>query len=431
MRELDTFSFDRMLRDAALAVDRRTAKGEPAREALPDALFDEETLAWVRELRGKDPLAEAIERWLLRVREQAAHAARRAELGRAHRIAPHAIVDPEQALLPLSEMLNLSLARPRERGAYLRSYFASSAGVAELVTRLWEERQMFADELKAPLDSFEVVSPALLPEARAFLADTRAAFETLDVHEPAALVAALLAESAHEGWPARLSPRTVTELVDRVWLAGLRVRPFALPQARGGSSFLLALTLLGRALSDAASELRSPFVLARDVFDLRRHEVGALLGALPVSAVFAARQLGLGSSHTRDHVRALAQASLVDARVGAFRVLLRELLLGGLGAVRRELAELSHGALGFELPSEAVGAFIRVRPRDSQRFAGALLAAARQQALVETHDDDWFRNPRAIQQLRAELDEPTIREVTGESLSAGARAFRARIEPLL
>jgi hypothetical protein len=184
-------------------------------------------------------------------------------------------------------------------------------------------------------------------------------------------------------------------------------------------------------LSDAAGELRSPFVLARDVFDLRRHEVGALLGLLPVSRAFAARQLGLGPSHTQDYVRALARSVLVDTRVAAFRVLLRELLLGGPGAVRRELAELSHGALGFELPLQAVGAFIRVRPRDSQRFAGALLAASRHQSLVEAHDDDWFRNPRAIREVRAEIGESPLSEVTAQTLSTGATALRTRLEPLL
>ena len=431
MRELEPFSFDRTLRDAALAVDRGTAKGEPLQDTLPEHLLDEETLHWLRELRGKDPLAEALERWLLRVREQAEHAARRAELGQAHRATLHAVLEPERTELPLSELLSLSLARPRERGAYVRSYFNASGALAELVTRLWEERQMFAERMKAPLDSFEVVSPALVPQARSFLADTRAAYETLEVHEPQALLTAGLAESADEGWPARLSARTVSELLDRLWLEGLRVRPFPLPQARGGSSFLLALTQLGRALSDAASSLRSPFALARDVFDLHRNELGALLGSLPVSAAFSTKQLGLASSNTTDHVRALAQALLVDARVAAFRVLLRELLAAGPGAVRRDIAELSHVALGFELPLHVVGAFIRVRPRDSQHFAGILLAASKHEVLVQTHDDDWFRNPRAIRELRAGLGEPAVEETSAEAFSAGARAFRARLEPLL
>jgi hypothetical protein len=194
---------------------------------------------------------------------------------------------------------------------------------------------------------------------------------------------------------------------------------------------LLGLTELGRALSDAASALGSPFVLARDVFDLRRHELGALLGSIPLATAFATRQLNLSPNRVNDQRRALARAALLDARVGALRVLLRELLLSGPAAARRELAELSHAALGFELPLTALGALIRVRPRDSQRFAGALLAASRQQALVEVHDEDWFRNPRAVRELRAGLSEPRPSELDTEALSAGKHAFRARIEALL
>ena len=80
-------------------------------------------------------------------------------------------------------------------------------------------------------------------------------------------------------------------------------------------------------MSDAASALRSPFVLGTDVFDLQRNTVGALLGTLPLSPTFATRRLGLGPSRVRDQQRALARAVLADLRVAAFRVLLRELLV--------------------------------------------------------------------------------------------------------
>jgi len=77
------------------------------------------------------------------------------------------------------------------------------------------------------------------------------------------------------------------------------------------------------------------------------------------------------------------------------------------------------------------GAFIRVSPRDSQRFAGALLAARRHESLVQAHDEDWFRNPRAIAELRAELGEPAPQLPDTETLAQGARAFIERINALL
>ena len=118
-------------------------------------------------------------------------------------------------------------------------------------------------------------------------------------------------------------------------------------------------------------------------------------------------------------------------RVSAFRVLLRELLLGGKKRLRSELPELSCVALGFELPESAAGVFVRVRPRDAQRFAGALLSASRHETLVQTHDEDWFRNPRAIAELRAELSEPEKAALDAQTLSAGAQAAEQRLLALL
>jgi len=432
MRELEPLSFDRALRDAARELERRRKTGEPTEDALPEFLTDEETLHWLREARAKDPLAASLELWLLRLREQAEFGTRRAELARAHRAEPHAIAEPEQARRTLTEMLRLSLARPRERAAYLRGYLASSAAMAERVQRLWEERALFAERLRAPLASFEVASEAIASAARAFLESTRSAFETLQIREPAQLLRTLLAETAAEGWPARLSQRTALDLLgDPGFFHGLRLRPFAVPEARGAGSFLLALSHAGRAVSDAASALRSPFVLNTDVFDLQRNTLGALFGALPLSPAFATRRLGLGPSRVRDQQRTLARAVLAELRVAAFRVLLRELLCGGKKLLRDQLPELSTVALGFELPEAAAGVFIRVRPRDSQRFAGALLAASRHETLLQTHDEDWFRNPRAIAELRAELSEPSLTPLSAEALSTGAGSAQARLLSLL
>jgi len=432
MRELEPLSFDRALRDAARELTRRKKTGEPTEDALPDFLLDEETLHWLRESRSKDPLAASLELWLLRLREQAEFGTRRAELARAHRAEPHPIVEPEQARRTLSELLRLSLARPRERAAYLRGYFASSAAMAEQVLRLWEERLLFAERLRTQLASFEVESEAIAEAARALLEDTRSAFETLQIREPAELVSTLLAETASEGWPARLSQRSTLDLLgDRAFFHGLPLRPFDVPEARGAGSFLLALSHAGRALSDAASAQRSPFVLSNDVFDLRRNTLGALFGTLPLSPAFATRRLGLGPSRVRDQQRALSRAVLADLHVAAFRVLLRDLLCAGKKRLHAELPELSYRALGFELPASAAGVFIRVRPRDAQRFAGALLAASRHETLLQTHDEDWFRNPRAIAEVRAELNEPWLTPLSAAALSAGRAAALARIEVLL
>jgi hypothetical protein len=432
MRELEPLLFDRALQAAARELERRKITGESLHDALSAQLLDEETLHWLRESRAKDPLAMALEAWLLRLREEAEFGTRRAALASALRQDLHPITEPERTELPLSHMLRLSMARPRERAAYLRSFFASASHVADSVRRLWEERQIFAERLGTTLDSFEVASAAIEPAARRFVENSRGAFETLSVDNPERLLTTALAERAVEGWPARLSARSTLDLLgDRSWTHGLRLRPFALPQAYGASSFSLALWRAGHAIADAASALRVPFVLASDVFDGRRNKVGALLGQLPLVPAFAKHRLGVGPSRVRDQQRALARAALVDLRVAAFRVQLRGLLVRGNKALTSELPELSHATLGFELPLAVAGVFIRVRSRDTQAFAGALWAASRHETLVEQHDEDWFRNPHAVAELRAELSEPASSEPSPEVLAAGETAMLARVQALL
>lgn len=432
MPQLEPLSFDRALREAARELERRRRTGESTEDALPEFLNDPETLHWLRELHDKDPLAPRLELWLLRLREQAQFGTERAELNHAHRSQAHPIVEPERAQRTLTELLHLSLARPTERAAYLRGYFASSAKLAERVLRLWEARQAFAEGVGVSLSSFEVASDAIAPAAREFLVSTRGAFETLGIRQPSELVSVLLAERASEGWPARLSQRTALDLLgDPALFHGLPLREFGVPEARGAGSFLLAMSRAGRALADAASALRAPFVLGTDVFDLQRSITAALFGALPLSAAFLGRHLGLGPSHVRDQLRVLARAVLVDLRVAAFRVLLRDLLLSGKRQLQRELPELSDGALGFELPEAAAGVFIRVRPRDNQLFAGSLLAASRHETLLHSHDEDWFRNPRAIAELRAELSELPPDAPGEQTLGEGARYVLARLQALL
>jgi hypothetical protein len=56
---------------------------------------------------------------------------------------------------------------------------------------------------------------------------------------------------------------------------------------------------------------------------------------------------------------------------------------------------------------------------DAQRLAGLFLAAARAGELADEHDEDWFRNPRAIEQLRAETRVVPATTCTPEALRAG------------
>jgi hypothetical protein len=52
------------------------------------------------------------------------------------------------------------------------------------------------------------------------------------------------------------------------------------------------------------------------------------------------------------------------------------------------------------------------------------LAASRGHELADEHDEDWFRNPRAIEQLRAETRTPAVTTCSTEALDAGAATLQ-------
>jgi hypothetical protein len=62
-----------------------------------------------------------------------------------------------------------------------------------------------------------------------------------------------------------------------------------------------------------------------------------------------------------------------------------------------------------------------MRADEGQRLSGLLLAASWHRRLLEAHDEDWFRNPRAIEEIRAEAEEVPEASVSPERLAKGAR----------
>ena len=109
---------------------------------------------------------------------------------------------------------------------------------------------------------------------------------------------------------------------------------------------------------------------------------------------------------------------LFETRARAFRVLLRAPVLRGHQAFRDAFAEQGVRAFGFELPPKAAGVLWQPRIEDVQHFTASFAAAERNRSLTNEHDEDWFRNPRAVEELRARARalEPTA---TGEAMTAG------------
>jgi hypothetical protein len=96
----------------------------------------------------------------------------------------------------------------------------------------------------------------------------------------------------------------------------------------------------------------------------------------------------------------------VDLAQAALRVRLRPYALASERAFREAFSELANQELQISLPPALAGALFQLDVEDEQRLLGRLLAAKRERELTEAHDEDWFRNPRAIEQLRAEAHRP-------------------------
>jgi hypothetical protein len=368
-------------------------------------LLVREVFLHLRKLAPSDPLARPLSRWIYRLSEQRVNRAVIAGVARASRGELHPLDVPEQGRFTLEDLMQRALSDSERRSAWLSALFASAGELSERGALLWLRRAELAERagLSSP-DEIELASPAVYEIAELWLSRTRDLAESeLPVRDLGKLIDVGLGHEAREGWPARISPRAIEQLFSGSrLLEGLDLDPGQLPATLAPASFLRALRRVGAAFSEATAPRRQPFALANDPYGLRRCELGALFALLPVLPAFAKTKLALGRDRARRHVRALGLTLLIESRLLALKVLLRPAALAGKSAMSEALEAGIERALGAGIAGVLPHAFVRLRTDDSQRFAGALRAPARHEVLVDEHDEDWFLNPRATDQLRAE-----------------------------
>lgn len=428
----DPFSLDRELRAGAEAWRRwRRALRRGAGESSPfgdSTRFGKTLYDAVRELPEEFPLRAGLLRWIYRLAEQRIDGpwlAREAALLRVER---HPVREPEEGEFTLAEMTRAAL-RGRNAPEWHRARIRSLARLGAHRIELWQRRQEIAERMGVgAADEPKPVHPELVEEARTFLAETREVVEAWVERGPAAYVESALARPAGEGWPARLAPDTFVELLGtRDWFRGVALSPGPLPARLAPVSFLRALARLGAAWHLALTPPDRPFVLAQDPFGLRAWGEGALWALTGAEPVFLRRQLGLAAHRVIDHQRHLALALLQSVRLVAARCLLRAPALAGGATLRDASRELGVQLFREEMEAETLLGWTRLRLDDGERLAGAFLAARRITGLVEEHDEDWFRSPRAVEQLReeAKLSEPP--HVAREELAEGRRLLGQRL----
>lgn len=373
-----------------------------------------------------DPLAPALLRAAHRLHE--AHAL--AELEHQHcaalRLERHAVDEPERGRYTLATLRASALSDTSGRRAgFLRTLAERASHASDLVLRRAERHA----ELRASLArlvpaGIDLPGDAVLEAAPAVLTSTGDAFRALGPRTLAEVIELGLGRDSRASWPARLTARSIAELfTEAPWLAHVTPEPFLLPPALGAASFLRAMFGFGASLRAALASSAQPFVLARDPYGLERATHGALFALLPAKESFARRKLGVMPTGMNDHRRSLARVLLVAAREAALRVSLRAPALAGASTLLRAYPELGEQALGVELHPALIGVVFTPRPGDAQRFAGLLLAAALDARLTEAHDDDWFRNPRAVEELREAARTPADTVADRAELERGVVAF--------
>lgn len=384
------------------------------------------------ELPETDPLRGPLQRWIYRLAEQRINLAVLTSIRTEYAVRQHPITSPEDVQLPLRSMLAHALREPRRSGAWLDAYLRSAHELHTQTGLLWERRLEIARRLR--LSGPEVIercSDATLEVATAWLDRTRDVAAEHRAERLETWLALALGSDVSGSYP-RLSLRGLGELLNEAGLLDrLELDPGPLPEALGTSSYLRALARLGAAFTDATAPSHQPFVVAHDPYGLRRRSVGALFAELWQNPEFVRRRLGLGGNASQVHQRVTARVLLLWSRVLALKVVLRAHAYSGPEKFARAYADTVGETLGFGVPKSAAFTLFRLRSDDEQRFCGLVLAAQRSRELIEQHDVDWYRNPRAIEELRASMELSPAPQVEAAALRDGSEALLASLTSTL
>lgn len=431
LEALDPLKVDREIAEAARALSRdaralRTGQADPSNPFFSQRLVATRTAFHaVSHLSMQDPLREPLRRWIYRLAEHRIDRAVMVRAAHERYVEEHVISEPLRTKIPLSRMMERALSEPRRARAWLDSFLRSSEKLGGAESVLWERRREVASRmgLSGP-DEIEAPGTSGVKAAHAFIDRTTDALAGVVGSDVENWLHVGLGREAREGFPRHLLPRTILDFFRGTDLfRSVDLDPGRLPLPFAPASFVRALLRVGAAWVDATAPRDQPFVIAHDPYGLRRRTIGALFGLLPAAAPFARRALGVDASRMSSHLRALSGLLLVGTRLAALRVVLRSHALEGRRSLQEAYEEETRRVLLTPLPGTAAGALIRLHVDDVQRFAGILLASALAERLREEHDEDWYRNPRAIERLRddARLSPPAT--TTDEALALGERVF--------
>jgi hypothetical protein len=438
--EFHPLEVDRRLRRA-----HRTWLAGKLRRRAPEGDDDPDPLATYRSVTGlslfrrvselpeSEPLRAPLRRWVYRLAEQRINQAALSELERV-RHEQHRHPDmPERRAVSFAALLTRALGDAPRREPWTRLLVEHAPPISARSVELWQRRREVAlrlgldhpGQIEAPLADVAAVADSLTLTTRERVRELGLVSLT-DYFERA------IGADVPGEWPARLTTQRLFDYFrEGELLRSLELQAAPLPASVGAASFCRALGLVGGAWFEALAPRDQPFVIAHDPYGLERHEAAALLSLLPLNARFARRHLDISPRALPDVRRRLAQIWLLDLAVSAFRVRLRKPALASERAFRETFSELANGDLTLSLPEAAAGALFPLGIEDEQALLGRLLAVARTEALMEAHDEDWFRNPRAIEQLRAEARLPPASQADPDAVGRALALTKQRLQEFL
>ena len=426
VEEFDPLAVDRELKQLAerwLAFRRQLARGE---EPLVDPYHRSRWVCGRRtyeQLRSLtlDPVAPALARWVYRFTEQRVNSDLLVALSKRRKQDSHPLEEPERGRFSIHDMLLSALMEPEARQAWLLAMLQSSQPTHETVTLLWEQRQELAARmsLSSP-DDVQAPCAGLYDLAEQWLRRTEDLWQSAPELRLDALFEQALAPKAILEWPARITPRALLDFfADSRLMDGLNLDPGPLPATIAPASWARALARLGSAFVDASAPLDQPFAIRHDPYGLERRRSGVLFALLLVNREFMRRRLGASKNAIEGARRALYKSFLIESRLAALRVMMRRAAHQGGRALRECFDAESRHAIRVSVPGHAAGVLVRLHEDDLQRFCGLFLGALRTHELETTHDEDWFRNPRAVDQLRSETALPPKPATDNEKLDSG------------
>ncbi len=419
----DSFGWQLGLKDDAQDFDNPF---EEARTLLSKTRFIE-----LSEMPDADPMRRPLLRWVHKLLERRVNHAWLTQAARLRYQQKYPVKAAKATSATLHEMLLGTLTE--QAAAWYSALEEHAVELSAAEAMLWQRRQQIAVELGAESpDEWELPCAESALLADEWLDDFRAELEEFERGRVVDSSAMGLGIGAELGLPARLNPQAISD-----WFRGtrllddLKIRTWPLPQPLSPSSYMRALDELGAEFAYASAPRNQPFVIAHDPQRFTDYTHGACFALLLLNPAFLRVRLDVGRDSSRDTLRAFARCALLEIARRALKVQLRGPALQGEKPFRQHFTELVGYRLGADVSPSLAGVWLRLSNDDAQRFFAVALAARRVASLVEAHDEDWFRNPRAIEQLRSEAELPPRDSVEPDEVRESFGALRTLLAPLL